>query len=159
MTASSGLELRIPPLLVTALVAAAMAGVSALSPGTAYEFPARPWLATLLAALGAGVALAGVVEFHRAGTTVNPVRTAAVRRVVTGGIYRASRNPMYLGFAFALTGWALWLANALALLGVPLLVAYLNRYQIAPEERLMRDRFGAEYEAYLAQVRRWIGRR
>jgi protein-S-isoprenylcysteine O-methyltransferase Ste14 len=157
--ASSGLELRIPPLLVTALVAAAMAGASALVPQAAFEFPARPWLAALLAALGAGVALAGVVEFRRAGTTVNPLRAEAVRQVVTSGIYRVSRNPMYLGFALALTGWALWLANALALLGVPLLVVFLNRYQIAPEERLLRERFGAEYEAYLAAVRCWIGRR
>jgi len=156
---ASGLELRLPPLLVTALVAAAMAGAGALSPQLDFEVPARRWMAVLLAALGAGVALAGVVEFRRAGTTVNPLRTGAVRRVVTSGIYRVSRNPMYLGFVLALTGWGLWLANAPALLGVPLLVAYLNRFQIAPEERLLRQRFGAGYEEYLARVRRWIGRR
>lgn len=151
--------MRIPPLLATALVAAAMAGTAALLPGMHIEIPIRAWLAGLLAALGAGVALLGVLEFRRAGTTVNPVRTEAVLRVVKGGVYQISRNPMYLGFALALAAWAVWLANALAFAGIPALVAYLNRFQIAPEERLLRQRFGAEYENYRAIVRRWIGRR
>jgi protein-S-isoprenylcysteine O-methyltransferase Ste14 len=156
--AASGFELRIPPLLLTAAIAAAMAAVAALVPQLTVVWPGRGLLAALIGALGAGIALLGVVEFRRAATSVNPMRSDGVRRVVTSGIYRVSRNPMYLGFALALAAWAVWLSNALALAGVPLLVAYLNRFQIGPEERLLRERFGCEYDGYVATVRRWLGR-
>lgn len=63
---------------------------------------------------------------------------------------------MYLGFLLMLAGWAVGLANAAAAAGLPLFVWYLNRFQIKPEERVLRQRFGATYESYLASVRRWI---
>jgi protein-S-isoprenylcysteine O-methyltransferase Ste14 len=153
-----GLELTVPPLLVTALLAAAMAALAKFAPWLRFSFPGHYVLGILLGATGAGIALLGVGEFRRAGASVNPVRPDAVHRVVTGGIYRFSRNPMYLGFALALTGWALWLSNALAFVAIPALVAYLNRFQIGPEERLLLQQFGSDYGAYMDKVRRWVGR-
>lgn len=157
--ANRRLERRIPPLLVTLLAAAAMGVAAEVAPGLGVDLPGRQLLGVLLAVLGAGTALLGVGEFRRAGTSVNPLRLTSVQRVVTGGIYRYSRNPMYFGFALALTGWAVWLSNALAFAGVPALVAFLNHFQIDPEERLLLERFGDEYGDYMAKVRRWIGRR
>ena len=76
--------------------------------------------------------------------------------MVTTGICRVTRNPMYLGFALALLGWGLWLGHAVAL-GVPLaFVLYVNRFQIQPEERALRAKFGAPYEDYRRRVRRWL---
>jgi protein-S-isoprenylcysteine O-methyltransferase Ste14 len=75
---------------------------------------------------------------------------------VTGGVFRWSRNPMYLGMLVALAGWAAYLANATAFLLLPAFVAYLNRFQIRPEEQALLARFGPPYSEYMATVRRWI---
>jgi protein-S-isoprenylcysteine O-methyltransferase Ste14 len=72
------------------------------------------------------------------------------------GVYRWTRNPMYLGMAVLLLAWGLWLANGAALAVISLFVAYLNRFQIAPEERALQARFGDEFTAYRARVRRWL---
>lgn len=81
--------------------------------------------------------------------------TAAATLVVLG-IYRFSRNPMYIGVLFALTGWAVFLSHALAFLFLPGVVAYLNRFQIAPEERVLLAKLGQAYATYMQSVRRWL---
>ncbi len=63
---------------------------------------------------------------------------------------------MYLGFASVLLALAVFLSNALALLLIPMFVAYLNRFQICPEERALGSRFPEEFAAYKARVRRWL---
>jgi protein-S-isoprenylcysteine O-methyltransferase Ste14 len=97
-----------------------------------------------------------VREFARARTTVNPLAPARASRLVTGGVFAHTRNPMYLGMLLVLAGWGVWLGNALAWLGLPLFVGLLNALQIGPEERAMRQRFGADFDRYAAQVRRWL---
>ena len=76
--------------------------------------------------------------------------------LVTSGVYRITRNPMYLGMLLVLAGWGVWLGNAAAFVGLPLFVAVLNLLQIAPEERVLRERFGDAFTRYAARVRRWI---
>jgi len=125
-------------------------------PDLARDFAGREALAALLAALGAGVAVAGVAEFRRARTTTNPLNAAAASSLVTGGIYAWTRNPMYLGFALALAGWAAWLGHPPAVLGVAGFVFWMNAAQIPAEERALRDLFGAPFDEYCARVRRWI---
>ena len=63
---------------------------------------------------------------------------------------------MYLGLLLVLLGWAMYLSNALAFSVVPPFVAYMNRFQIRPEERVLASLFAHEYPAYHAGVRRWI---
>jgi protein-S-isoprenylcysteine O-methyltransferase Ste14 len=150
------LELRIPPVAVLIIAGMAMWLLARASAPMTVLVPARHIVAALLAALGIGVTLAGVVAFKRARTTVNPLTPEATSSIVRSGIYRWTRNPMYLGFLLLLCGWGMMLANGLALLVIPVFVLYLNRYQIAPEERALLMRFGAEYEAYRASVRRWL---
>jgi protein-S-isoprenylcysteine O-methyltransferase Ste14 len=108
------------------------------------------------AGLGIAIALAGVAEFRRAQTTVDPTDPAKSTTVVTGGVYRHTRNPMYLGFLLVLAGWALYLSNLVASVGPILFVLYMNRFQISPEERILEARFGASFQSYLRSVRRWI---
>lgn len=150
------LELKVPPLLVVLLVGAAMALASAALPALDYTVPGRRALAVALVLLGAAAASAGVLAFRRARTTVDPTRPETASALVAVGIYRVTRNPMYLGFLLALAGWAVWLSNVAACIGLPLFVLWMNRLQIAPEERALAQRFGAEFDAYRARVRRWL---
>ena len=103
-----------------------------------------------------GASLAGVIEFRRARTTVDPTRPEHSSAIVSGGIYSLTRNPMYLGFLLILAAWAAWLGNLPACLALLAFVQYMNRFQIAPEERVLGARFGAPYEAYRQRVRRWL---
>ena len=131
------MELRIPPLLLALLIGAVAYGVHAVSSGLAHDFPGRVWLALALAGAGIAVAMAGVIEFRRARTTVDPRNPAASSSIVTSGIYRMTRNPMYLGFLLWLVAWAVYLGNPLALAGPVAFVVYMNRFQIGPEERIL----------------------
>lgn len=150
------LELKIPPLVVWLVVALVMLGVTWAVPQVSFALPGRLALALALAAAGAALAFAGVVAFRAQRTTVNPLDPGASTSVVSGGVYRWSRNPMYLGFLLALAGWAAFLSNALAVLLLPVFAGYMTRFQIVPEERILLAKFGAGYEQYRSRVRRWI---
>jgi protein-S-isoprenylcysteine O-methyltransferase Ste14 len=150
------LDLKIPPLLVWLVFAGAMFGVAYIVPGISYTLPARFPLALTLVLLGGAVALAGVVACRSKRTTVNPLTPGASSSVVSSGVYRVSRNPMYLGFFLALSGWAIYLSNAGAILLLPAFLAYLTQYQIKPEERALLAKFGPEFAQYMARVRRWV---
>jgi protein-S-isoprenylcysteine O-methyltransferase Ste14 len=150
------LELKVPPLLVAVVTGLGMFVVSRAAPGLAHDWPWRVAAGLSLVVMGGMVALAGVVEFRRRRTTVNPMTPGAASAIVSSGVYRWSRNPMYLGFLCALAGMAVYLSNAASVVMIVLYVAYMNRYQIEPEERALLAMFGPEYAAYMASVRRWL---
>jgi len=150
------LELKIPPPIVWLVMAAAMLGVAHAVPALTFTFAGRLAIAWALVVLGAALALAGVIAFRKQRTTVNPLTPGASSSLVCGGVYRYSRNPMYLGFLLALAGWAAYLANAGSLVLLPAFVAYMTRYQIEPEERALLARFGPGFAAYMSRVRRWL---
>jgi protein-S-isoprenylcysteine O-methyltransferase Ste14 len=81
----------------------------------------------------------GLVAFIRQKTTINPLKIEAASSLVTRGIYRITRNPMYLGMAFLLTGFGVWLSTPLAFIGVVFFVGYITRFQIIPEERALNQ--------------------
>jgi protein-S-isoprenylcysteine O-methyltransferase Ste14 len=150
------LELRIPPMLVATIAGALIWLADRYAPVVRFDFPMQREVAIAVALAGFTVAVAGVVSFRRARTTVNPLNPAAASALVVSGIYRWTRNPMYLGVLLCLLGWALYLGSASAFVWPLLFVAYMDRLQIAPEEAALRARFGAEFESYRASVRRWI---
>lgn len=156
----SFLELKIPPLLLVLLFALVMWLLSRItSPLTAQlVLPAlyTTVLALGLAVTGIAVALAGVLAFRRAKTTVDPRVPQQSSSLVIVGIYRFSRNPMYLGFLLLLAAFACYLQSILALALLPLFVLYLNQFQIKPEERFLQQKFGKDYQVYLHDVRRWF---
>lgn len=129
---------------------------SAFVPGINAPFSARVAAALLVLCVGVFFGLAGTLSFLKAKTTVNPLRPEATSTLVSSGIYRYSRNPMYVGFALFLTAWACYLASPLSLLGVLGFVLYMNKFQIAPEERALTTLFKADFLAYQAKVRRWL---
>ena len=148
------LELRVPPLIVFACVGALMAGAVWVLPVFAFSLP---WpLAAAVAAAGVAVGICGALQFRRARTTVNPLKPGEATALVTGGIYRWTRNPMYLGMALALLGWGLYLGNFGALVLIGAFVSYIDRLQIDPEEVALEARFGEAFTTYRKRVRRWL---
>ncbi|KOQ79656.1 protein-S-isoprenylcysteine methyltransferase [Stenotrophomonas maltophilia] len=150
------LENRIPPPVVMLLWAAV--GYAACGPWPGFDFraPVPVLLAGLTMTLGVMLNLLPKVSFRRAGTTVNPLRPSASSVLVTSGIYRRTRNPMYLGQALVLLGAMMYLQNLIALLVVPLFLAYITRLQILPEERALMARFPEAYVQYCRRVPRWL---
>lgn len=149
------LRLRIPPVVTTLIFAAVMAATAFVVPASV-AIPYSSPIAVVVASIGVLVALAGVVAFRRQRTTVNPLTPERSSSLVVAGIYRFSRNPMYLGFLLALGGWCVYLANWASALLLPLFVAYMNRFQIEPEEMALTERFGERFSDYCRTVRRWL---
>ena len=149
-------KVRIPPVALFAVVALLMWAVASWLPSWRIALPGRTVATVLLLLVAATIGIAGVRAFDRARTTVDPLRPERASALVTSGIYRRTRNPMYVALAIALLAWTIWLAHPLALPWVVAFVAWMNRYQIAPEERALRALFGAEYERYCSEVRRWL---
>ena len=150
------LELKVPPPAVALVIAVLMWLLSLAAPALAFAIPARILIAIILAAAGVATAIAGVVTFARAKTTVNPTTPERSSSLVSWGIYRVTRNPMYLGLLLELTAWAIFLSNPLPFLLLPGYMLYINRFQIAPEERALTSLFGREFADYQSRVRRWI---
>jgi len=152
----SALELKIPPVALTVLTALLMWLAALVTPALDIG---DGWRAGTLAGLtlaGGIVGLAGVRSFRLAGTTVNPLSPGTSSRLVASGVYRLSRNPMYLGLLLVLLGWAAWLASPAALALAVSFVPYMNRFQIGPEERALQLAFGEDFERYCQRVRRWL---
>ena len=152
----AALALRIPPPAVGAVFAAAIALAGVHVPLVRVSVPGREYLAVALALFGILVVLLGVIEFRRAGTTLNPLSPHKSSTLVRGGIYRLSRNPMYLGLALVLLGVAVWMSALSSYCLVLGFCGYLTRFQIIPEEQALLAVFGEEFARYKASVRRWI---
>lgn len=150
------LENRIPPPVVALLMGAAMWSLAPYTPMLTLAPMPRDLVAALVAMLGIGMALAGAAAFRKAATTTNPLHPERATALVAGGIFRFTRNPMYVGLSLVLLAWAIHLASPLAVLGPLLFCAYITRFQVLPEERAMEARFGDSYRQYKQRVRRWL---
>src|SRR5689334_9447959 len=150
------LENRIPPPALMLIIAAAMWGAAKIQSPIAIEPHLRTGLMLALGVVALVFGIGGIITFRVAKTTINPVQIDRASRVVTGGIYRLSRNPMYVGLTALLANWALFLAVPVAGIGPIVFALFMHRFQILPEERAMAARFGREYLDYKQHVRRWI---
>ncbi|MGZ5695339.1 MAG: methyltransferase family protein [Burkholderiales bacterium] len=150
------LELRIPPPVVLALTALLMWLAAWALPSLRLMFPGRVLLAMAILISGMLIILAGLIEFRRARTTVNPLNPEAATSLVVEGVYGLTRNPMYLGMAVILIAWAVYLANPVSLIAVPCFIVYMNRFQIVPEEKVLELLFKSEFKSYMTRVRRWL---
>lgn len=150
------LDAKIPPPLVMLATGAAMWAAAAARLLPDFALPLRPSLAAGLAVLALAIELAAAWRFLRLRTTVNPLAPERATRLVVDGLNRCSRNPMYLGQALLLLAWGVWLAHPLAFALIAIYPAWITRFQILPEERALAARFGADYAAYRARVRRWL---
>ena len=150
------LELRVPPPLVAVLAALAIWGLRRAFPEEGVSIPGRRIIYGTLLGLGIVAIAAGLFEFRRARTTVNPMKPETSTALVTSGIYRLTRNPMYLGLALMLLAVVVFFSNPLGLACIVVFVVWMDVFQIAPEERALRARFGEVFDEYCARVRRWL---
>jgi protein-S-isoprenylcysteine O-methyltransferase Ste14 len=150
------LELKVPPPAVALAIALFMWLTSVLFGYIPIPLNYRLGAALALLVIGQGISISGIVAFRRAKTTLNPLKPGNASALVTSGIYRFTRNPMYLGLLLTLKGWLAFIASPPALVFLFFYVVYINRFQIDPEERILSSLFGEDYAAYKTRVRRWV---
>lgn len=150
------LDAKVPAPVLAALVLAAMVAAARLTHQSGDDSPARTVLAIALAVLSAVLALAAMATFWRVRTTIDPFRPKRASTLVTAGLFRWSRNPMYLSLAVLLLSYAVRIGDWRMLLGPLAFVAYVTRFQIRPEEHALEARFGQAYLDYKRRTRRWL---
>ena len=150
------MKLKIPPVVIFFLALALMFGAYYLFPGYTYTVPYSISFSRVLLVMGSLAGIAGIVEFRSKGTTIDPMNPQKARRLVTSGIYRYSRNPMYLGMLLVLLGGLIRLGSPLSLPGVLFYIFCITQFQIKAEEKALSQNFGDEYRDYCDEVRRWI---
>ena len=114
-------------------------------------------LSTVLIVVGGLFTIAAAWRFRQHRTTLDPMRPHCTTELVEGGVFAVGRNPKYAGFVIVLVGAALDFDALWALPGPLLFAAWLDRFQIRPEERILRQRFGAAFDACCRRVPRWLG--
>lgn len=102
------------------------------------------------------IALISLFQFFTSKTTIDPRTPFKTTKLVKRGIYKFTRNPMYLAILLVLLAWGLWLGNAFNTLLAAGFVGYMNKFQIKPEEEALAAIFGREFQQYCIQVRRWF---
>lgn len=150
------LDHKIPPPVVGLLVATVMWAAADAGPRFTPAPQVKYAVVALLVAAGAAFDLLGLIAFRKSRTTINPLRPERTSALVTDGIYRITRNPMYVGMVLFLLAWAVCLSALLPFAGAPVFMLYITRFQIRPEERALRGIFGDEFLNYAARVRRWL---
>ncbi|GAA6134726.1 isoprenylcysteine carboxylmethyltransferase family protein [Oceaniserpentilla sp. 4NH20-0058] len=149
------LELLLPPLPLTFFIAALMWLIDQ-SLAVHIQFSGQALFATFLLILGILFIFPAAVSFIRAKTTVDPRTPNKSNSLVITGLYRISRNPMYVGMVLCLLALSLSQGNIINLMLSFAFVGYLNRFQIQPEEHFLKEKFGEQYVQYCTHVRRWI---
>ncbi len=149
-------ENKIPPPILVVLFACAMWFLSSAAPRIEVNSSVSVSISIFVLFFGVFFCLAGVVSFKYAKTTVNPLKPETASALVNSGIYKISRNPMYVGLVLVLVAWAVYLVSPWSLAGVLGFILYINRFQITPEERALSTLFGTEYMNYQSKVRRWL---
>ena len=142
------LDCKIPPVVVLIVSAGIVVGIPYIFPFYGIR---SIGLCISFIVLGVIVAFSGVWEFRKSKTTLNPTTPKKSSRIVDTGIYRFSRNPMYLGMGLI---WGL--GNYLSWLGFLAFMLYITRFQILPEEKTLKEIYGEPYNEYLTKVRRWL---
>ncbi|MFH4574028.1 isoprenylcysteine carboxylmethyltransferase family protein [Vibrio diabolicus] len=150
------LELKVPPVAVFLLVILLMYGMTVLVPSLNISVPFVEVVVGGLTLLSGYMGIAGVYEFHKVKTTVNPVKPDTASSVVRTGVFAFSRNPMYMALLLLIIAIGLWWQHLSVVLCSVVFVSYMNRFQIKPEERVLERLFGEEYVDYKNHVRRWI---
>ena len=150
------LETKVPPPVVMLLLGLMAYCLGRWVPSLSFQLPLRTLVVAVVAFAGLLLNVIPKLAFGRAGTTVNPLRPDKATALVSSGIFRYSRNPMYVGQALLLLAWVLYVGHWLGLFAVPLFVLYITRFQIVPEERVLAARFADEYAEFRRRVHRWL---
>lgn len=150
------LETKIPAPFVAMAVGGGMKLYARAASVAIDVSPVLSELGIRLAQLSAVIALLAFASFRLARTTINPLDPSRASALVTGGIFRVTRNPMYLSLLLLLVAYALRLDSWLEWSGPLVFFIYVTRFQIIPEEKILAAKFGAAFVDYKKRTRRWI---
>ncbi len=147
---------KIPPPVLLLLSGVAMWFVAHSEFAYAVSIPFLLIPAIVLAAIGAVISVRAVRQFKSVDTTINSLKPDTASSLVHTGIFSVSRNPMYVGLLFVLSGWAVWLGSLSNIAVLLAFMLFITELQIKPEEAALRKLFGEGYVAYCQRVRRWF---
>lgn len=150
------MKLKIPPPLVTLIFAGACYLLAKYLPVGEFEFFGREILMYSMIGIGFLIMLIALSQFFKKKTTTNPLHPEKASKLVTLGIFKYTRNPMYLAMLLFLIAFALKLGNAFNTLLLAGFVYYMNHFQIRYEEEALHKHFGKEYKLYTKATRRWF---
>ena len=150
------LQLKIPPPVYAIIIALIMWLLSRYFP--VVQLITSPWnnLGIALMLLAGLLDLSSLYLFFKKRTTPNPMKPEFTTGLVMNGLYKISRNPMYLGLLTILFGFAIYLGNLTSFLVLPAFYFVITEMQIKPEERMLEEKFGEQYLDYKSKVRRWL---
>ncbi|MEM8705184.1 MAG: isoprenylcysteine carboxylmethyltransferase family protein [Actinomycetota bacterium] len=150
------LELRVPPPVWAVVFGAIAYGIALLELGLEFSISSSR-LGIAIGFVGVVIAVFAIIDVRAEGTTIDPHHPDETSALVQKGMYRFTRNPMYLGLALVIAGIAVGHGDILAtIVGVGGFATVVTRLQIIPEERALRARFGTRYDEYCEGPRRWI---
>ncbi|WP_299317684.1 isoprenylcysteine carboxylmethyltransferase family protein [uncultured Maribacter sp.] len=150
------MELKVPPALVFLCFGLMMYLLAEFLPIGYFDFYGRMLLVKILVGIGIIIGVLALFQFKRASTTIDPTKPDKASNLVVGGIFKFSRNPMYLALLLVLLALGVFLGNAFNTLIAAGFVGYMNRFQIIPEERILLEKFGRSFKDYCILTRRWF---
>lgn len=150
------MKLKIPPLVVFLLFGLFMYLLNVYLPVGYFDFFGRDYLLNAIGLLAFLIGAISLLQFFRTKTSVDPLHPSKTTVLVTDGVYKFTRNPMYLSLLLLLLAWGLYLGNAFNTLLAAGFVYYMNAFQIIPEEEVLERKYGKAYQKYCVMVRRWF---
>ncbi len=150
------MKLKVPPAFVFGVHFALVWVISKYLIFATLDFSGKLLLAQILSMTGCLIALIAILTLYRAGTTIDPVDPGKASHLVSTGIFKWSRNPIYLALLLILMAWIVWKGNAVAAFMAIFFIWYMTHFQIIPEEIALEKKFGMEFSEYKSKVRRWI---
>lgn len=148
------LKLKIPPLIILIISGFLVWTSHSLVKVSVFAFNPRIGFLTILT--GFIIIFTAAYTFHKAKTTISPLRPEKTSKIVNEGIFNLTRNPMYLGMVFMLIGVWFYYPTPFGIAIIILFMKYIEIFQIKPEEEILRENFGEDYESYAKSVRRWL---
>lgn len=148
------METKIPPPIVTLIFGLAIYLSRTIFPKIEIQYSSFFGMVLLL--LGFLILISAVKLFRNDKTTVNPLSPEQATKLVTNGIFKLSRNPMYLGMAVILASVAVFFNIIGGIIFMALFCLYITKFQIIPEEKAMKELFAQDFEQYMQATRRWI---
>ena len=150
------MSIRVPPIVQVLLCASLGWGLAIWFPNLRFGGSWSPMVALVLFIVGMTLLAFALASFFQAKTTANPIDVSRAETLVTSGLFRISRNPMYLGMLLILIGGVFWIGNWSAFLAPAIFFWVMTELQIKPEERALKEKFGDSYIAYCKRTPRWI---
>jgi len=142
-----------PPILVMILVSSNYFSSKKID---LIHLPNQDLISIIILLIGILILINPIFKFIKSKTTIDPIKFTKVNKLIISGIYKYSRNPMYLGLLMIVISTSIFFLNIFSITTPFLFCCWINRFQIKREEIFLTEKFGQEYISYKTKTRRWI---